>query len=337
MASSSSSSILQKEKVPSFRDIKNAELIEYPLNEEDLNKWSLPKVDKHLIYQIGTFDFKGKTTIKMVEQSITIDSTEKTISLLSYDDLKSYMQEYKYLHIGLIQIAFKPLTLRGLNASILSCLRDGRCLNWAQSLMGVMETSLCHGPVYFNTFPNLSLSLTDIHLFEALKLHLQLHGYNFLPGSETIALIYRIHFKIMNTLSPRVKKIVQPTSRTTLIETNLLASNIATNRVIRWNEVTFPEQWTLPQVITPQPIINQDIEQIVQTSDGDVEVRFNPRRSIHLPRISIPSTTEEGRTSKSDDSETSSNPRLILNNNRIFHPIRENQNYDSPTPSEMQF
>ncbi|PKU76477.1 hypothetical protein MA16_Dca001081 [Dendrobium catenatum] len=237
------------------------------------------------------------------------------------------MQEYKYLHIGLIQIAFKPLTLRGLNAFILACLRDGRCLNWAQ-----------HGPVYFNTFPNLSLSLTDVHLFEAIKLHLQLHGYNFLPGSETIALIYRIHFKVMNTLSPKVKKIVQPNSRTTLIETNLLASNIATNRVIKWNEVTFSDQWILPQVITSKPIINQDIDQIIQTSDGDVEVRFNPRRSINLPRISILSMSgDEIKTSNSDETDIASNPGLTLNRNRIFHPVRDNQDFRSPTPSEMQF
>ena len=58
------------------------------------------------------------------------------IKLLTDEDIDPYREKYKYLHIGLIQVAFKPLTLQGLNASILSCLRDARCHNWTQSLMG---------------------------------------------------------------------------------------------------------------------------------------------------------------------------------------------------------
>lgn len=150
---------------------------------------------------------------------------------------KIYENSYKiiniYIYIGLIQIVFKPFTLRGLNASILTCLRDERYQNWAQSLMGIIETSLYHGPIYFNTFPNLSLSLSDINLFQSVKLQLQLHEYDFLPRPETIALVSRIYFRILSTLRPNVRKAVQPTNRTTLIKTNLLASHIATNRIIR--------------------------------------------------------------------------------------------------------
>lgn len=86
--------------------------------------------------------------------------------------------------------------------------RDGKCLNWAQLLMGVIKISLCHGPIYFDTFPKLSLSLTNINLFEAIKLQLQLHGYNFHPESESAALVYRIHFRVLNTINPNVKKII---------------------------------------------------------------------------------------------------------------------------------
>jgi len=52
------------------------------------------------------------------------------IKLLTDEDIDPYRKKYKYLHIGLIQVAFKPLTLQELNASILSCLGDVRCLNW---------------------------------------------------------------------------------------------------------------------------------------------------------------------------------------------------------------
>lgn len=225
--------------------IKNAELHEYPLNEEKLNNWIIPKVEKSIIYKIGTFDFKGKSTIKTVEQSVTVDNNDKIIHLLNLEEITSYAKNYKYIDIGLIQIAFKPLTLRELNASILACLRDVKCLNWAHFLMGVMETSLCHGPVYFNTFPNLSLSLTDINILEAVKLQLQLHCYNFLQGSETIAILFRIHFKIMNTFCPKINYNFKPTDMTTIIETNLAASHIETNRMIKWDEINFTSNWQI--------------------------------------------------------------------------------------------
>lgn len=40
--------------------IKNDQLSEFPLNEDELNKLVLPKVDKSMIYHIGTSHFKGK-------------------------------------------------------------------------------------------------------------------------------------------------------------------------------------------------------------------------------------------------------------------------------------
>ena len=58
--------------------------------------------------------------------------------LLSVQDLMPFYKEYKYIHIGLVQIALKPLTLLGQNTSIQCTLRDGRCTNWRASLMGAM-------------------------------------------------------------------------------------------------------------------------------------------------------------------------------------------------------
>lgn len=98
---------------------------------------------------------------------------DKTLQLLSANDMQKYKSnKYKYIHIGLIQIAFEPLTLLGLNASILATFWDARCLDWKPSLMGIVQTSLSHGPVYFIVYPNLSPSLTDKNLYEALILKL---------------------------------------------------------------------------------------------------------------------------------------------------------------------
>ncbi|GAV58054.1 LOW QUALITY PROTEIN: MP domain-containing protein, partial [Cephalotus follicularis] len=66
----------------------------------------------------------------------------------------------------------------GLNSSFLACLRDAKHLNFDDSLIGAIETSLCNGPVYFDEYPDLSISLTNTNILENLKSNIKFHGYN---------------------------------------------------------------------------------------------------------------------------------------------------------------
>jgi hypothetical protein len=210
-----------------------------------------------------------------------------------------------------------------------------------------------------------SLSLSDKQLFNALQMNIHTNGYDFKTGSEIMAVCYRVYYKVLNTLNPKAKQISFP-GTTTLVQTNLLTSNIATNRLIRWKEIDFPETWSLPQEVEPEPIINKEIGQITQTTEGDVEIRFNPQRSIKIPR-SISS-----RYSLNDFYSTSSNlprtystssnlPRssifepiskirddlesvehIIISENKIPHGIYQanagpSESRKSPTESEMSF
>jgi len=74
-----------------------------------------------------------------MKRTVNIDYEEQTIKLLNEEDIQQYVEKYKYIHIGLIQVAYKALTLQGLNASILSFLRDARCLSWTSFLVGIMQ------------------------------------------------------------------------------------------------------------------------------------------------------------------------------------------------------
>ncbi|KAG5594349.1 hypothetical protein H5410_035581 [Solanum commersonii] len=60
----------------------------------------------------------------------------------------------------MVQIAFKPLTLKGLPETFLAALRDARNLNFRQSLMGSIESTVAYGRVYFNAQPNLRSKVT---------------------------------------------------------------------------------------------------------------------------------------------------------------------------------
>ncbi|KAG5579890.1 hypothetical protein H5410_050517 [Solanum commersonii] len=102
------------------------EEVDIPQNLDLLNKWTIRKIDIKTIYD---YDY----------------------SFLNKRDIDIYKNQYKFLHIGMVQIAFKPLTLKGLPETFLAALRDARNLNFRQSLMGSIESMVAYGPVYFNT------------------------------------------------------------------------------------------------------------------------------------------------------------------------------------------
>ncbi|KAL8518609.1 hypothetical protein ACS0TY_009818 [Phlomoides rotata] len=56
-------------------------------------------------------------------------------------------------------------------------------LNWKQSLVGIIQSSLALGPIYFDVYPYFSLSLSNSNICEALTLNVKNHGYNYIEGT----------------------------------------------------------------------------------------------------------------------------------------------------------
>ena len=177
------------------------ELVTYQDVKEALDKWTIPKVKLDTIYKIGTFDFSSRKIIKTFEHAVSIQHEDEIMYLLHLQYLYPFLQKYKYVHIGLVQIAFKPLTLLGQNTSIQCTLRDGQCLDWRASLMGAIENSLSYVPVFFNIHPNLSIALTNANMSKVLELRVLSNGYEYLPGSPPFVVISRIYLKVLTTLN----------------------------------------------------------------------------------------------------------------------------------------
>ncbi|KAG5577740.1 hypothetical protein H5410_057874 [Solanum commersonii] len=105
-------------------DIKSTRLdeVDIPQNLDLLNKWTIPKVNIKTVYDYGWFDkISNKQLIKTIEQSLALNYSEQTIRLLNKRDIEFYKSQYKFLHIGMVQIAFKPLTLNSLHKFMPSC------------------------------------------------------------------------------------------------------------------------------------------------------------------------------------------------------------------------
>ena len=108
-------------------------------------------------------------------------------------------KKFSYLHIGMVQIAIKPLTRKSTNASVFMCLRDAKFKNFKDSILGMITASLYEGPVYFNCYPDLTLALDDPNIVKSLTLNIASSGYHMEEGSKHFALIYRIYYRLLGT------------------------------------------------------------------------------------------------------------------------------------------
>lgn len=90
------------------------------------------------------------------------------MELLTQSSLSRHeAKNYKYIYINLVQVGIKPLTKEGLNTYILAILRDVRFYDFQNSLLSFVESSLCNGPISFECYPNIIISLSDKNILES--------------------------------------------------------------------------------------------------------------------------------------------------------------------------
>ena len=94
--------------------------------EQSLNDWTIPKTNINTIYKIGTFDYFQSYSIKMTEQFLFVGQNQQNLNMLSLRSILEHGQKYKFLHIGLVQIAIKHLFRLGIDVPVLLILRDKR-------------------------------------------------------------------------------------------------------------------------------------------------------------------------------------------------------------------
>jgi len=132
----------------------------------------------------------------------------------------------------------------GIDVTVLMCLRDITHNKFEYSLIGTVETSLGQGPVYFNCYPNKTVSRMDRNILNSLFLNIHFHGLDMKERLIPAALIYRIQYKVMNTCASRV--LLKPQrGETTLFITDMTKVNVSLPRTIKWDEVTLPKKWVM--------------------------------------------------------------------------------------------
>jgi hypothetical protein len=113
-----------------------------------------------------------------------------------------------------------------LNRSVLLCLRDRRHIDFQDSLLRMVKSSLYEGPIYFNCHPNYSLSLYDPTLLHALELNIKIHGYKIMKGAQALTSLYRVYYKLMKTTLEPQALIESPKGQPLLLQTSTRNSSI---------------------------------------------------------------------------------------------------------------
>ena len=162
----------------------------------DFQKWNIPKIDTKTVYKTSWTEnaFHYAYKARTIEQIFSISKTHEKCCLFSKRNISEFIAAkiFSYLHIGMVQVAPKPLTRREINASVLMCLRDVRFKNFKNSILGMITASLYDGPVYFNRYLDLTLALDDPNIVKVLTLNIDSFGYHMEECSKPFALIYPI-------------------------------------------------------------------------------------------------------------------------------------------------
>ena len=106
------------------------------------------------------------------------------------------------------------------------------------------------------------------------------NGYEYLLGSLPFAVISRIYLKVLTTLNPYIRK-QSELGHTALIDTNLFSSQVAVPKMVPRREIKFPDRWQINQSVPVWPIVQQTLDEVIQTHGGNVYLTFKrPQRSL---------------------------------------------------------
>jgi len=115
-------------------------------------------------------------SIKTHEEAISLQNGLQTIPMIKQNSIESHLKaNYRFMHIDLVQVTVKRLLKKGVNTPICIALRDKRLKKYKLSLLAVIQTNVCKGPIFFNCYPDFTIDLTCPLTIEALKLDVHVH------------------------------------------------------------------------------------------------------------------------------------------------------------------
>ena len=93
--------------------------------------------------------------------------------------------------------------------------------------------------IYFNCFPNMTISLTETYNGPLLVLNTKLHSYDMKPRSILATIIYRIQYKLYNSTF-RVLKPLSKKGEIVYFLTDTSKASLVIPAIVPWEFVSYP-------------------------------------------------------------------------------------------------
>ncbi|MCH86406.1 hypothetical protein A2U01_0007263 [Trifolium medium] len=104
-------------------------------------------------------------------------------------------------------------------------------------------------------------------------------------GSVPITLVYRVQYKVMNSIRSKfLKTKCDKSGETTFFLTDETKANVIVPKTIQWSDITLPEKWALEKATPALPRIAPDFQDIITHQAGTVELVFNRINSFSMSR-----------------------------------------------------
>uniref|UniRef100_A0A9I9EKC4 Uncharacterized protein n=1 Tax=Cucumis melo TaxID=3656 RepID=A0A9I9EKC4_CUCME len=130
-------------------------------------------------------------------------------------------------------------------ALIYIALRDKRHLNFSNSLLGIVQSSLDNDLVYFTCKLGFTVALQDKNIYNVLCFDIRAKGLRLKNGSYLFSIMYVLYYKMMYTnVSPKALG-VSPKNYTMLMEVNLERSSMIVLKLLDWSELTRNLVWLI--------------------------------------------------------------------------------------------
>jgi len=175
----------------------------------------------------------------------------QTIGMIKSNSIESHLKaNYHFMHVCLVQVTIKPLLKTGVNAPIYLALRDKRLRHYKSSLLAIIQTNVCQGPIFFNCYPNFMVDLTCPMTTEALKLDVHVQGDEFLDFKNFVV-VYRVYFRLMSSnLNTRfLNPLPSNSQETILLQIKDDKPTVFTPKALKWDEITIPDMIELQERI----------------------------------------------------------------------------------------
>ena len=159
-------------------------------------------------------------------------------------------------------------------------LLDSRFLEYQNTVIGTVQTTLNAGTVFVTLFPNFNMSLKDPHLCDALKVQVQITGASQVQDTFAATLHYQLAYRLQNHAFDMAVPDMAQSNDALLIQVDPGMTPMCTfvPRQLNREQMTslFPESW-----ITKYEMLHQAAKPIqsktplfIRKENGEVETKF---------------------------------------------------------------